>query len=210
MMLSRYLCSCVCGLFLVISISLLGYAETVPQPANNSALDRSLHFQNDSISADLKNVPLNQILQYICKETNIWFQVKNSLLNENVTIKFNDLPIEEGLKRILANLNYSMSYDAKGKLTGFIIIESSKRSVNTHSGSSSNASMIKASTSTPETYKRVHDKDQTSEETASNTIRISAAVPVKPNTIPKRPPSLENIQRSTTTSGTGHLQGTKK
>ncbi|MFC1862694.1 hypothetical protein ACFL1Z_01915 [Thermodesulfobacteriota bacterium] len=210
MMVTKYLCLYVCGLFLAINISSLGCAETIQRPVNKNPIDRSLQMNKDSISADLNNVPLNQILQHISKQTNIWFQVNNALLNEKVTIEFSELPIEEGLKRILTNLNYSMSYDAKGRLTGLIIIESSKSDVNTHSGLSSNTSMIKGNLPTSEKYKKVHDKDQTIEETESSSISISGAIPIRPRTIPKRPPGAENIKGSATALGVGRPQGVKE
>jgi len=41
-------------------------------------------------------------------------------------VTFNDLPIEEGLKRILTNLNYSLMFDKKNKVAGVMVMGESK------------------------------------------------------------------------------------
>jgi len=81
-----------------------------------------LLIQDGTISANLEGVPLGEILQQIKDQSSIWYRVNESLLEQKISVRFEDLPVEDGVKRILAPFNYSLMFDANGGLSGMILL----------------------------------------------------------------------------------------
>jgi hypothetical protein len=81
-----------------------------------------LKFQGKTLSADVKKVPLKAILEKLKKEKGIWFEGDESLFEEKVSVQFKDLPLLDGVKRILAHLNYSLMFDKNQRLVGVIVL----------------------------------------------------------------------------------------
>ena len=65
---------------------------------------------------------LLEVARDIEKQSGVWFRGDETLFQEKISVTFNDLPLEEGLKRILANLNYSLMFDAKNKVAGVMVM----------------------------------------------------------------------------------------
>jgi hypothetical protein len=74
------------------------------------------------MSVDLKEAPLLDIAKDIENQAGISFRGDESLLEETVSVSFKDLPLEEGIRRILANLNYSFMFDKQGKIATVMIM----------------------------------------------------------------------------------------
>jgi len=85
-----------------------------------------LEFKDQNLSADIEETPLKAIIEKIKKQKGIWFKGKESLLTEKVSVRFKDLPIQDGLKQILSTLNYSLIFDKQNSLIGVIVLEKSK------------------------------------------------------------------------------------
>jgi hypothetical protein len=108
--------------------------------------DINLKIKDQTLSADLKDIPLRPILDKLKKESGIWFNGDEALFEKKVTVQFKNLPLEEGLKRILSHVNYSIVFDSDGQLKG-VSIFSKGTSVPTKS--KYNAPVIKKATSSP-------------------------------------------------------------
>jgi hypothetical protein len=81
-----------------------------------------LKFQGKTLSADVNKVPLKAILEELKKEKGIWFEGDEALFEEKVSVQFRDLALLDGVKRILAHLNYSLMFDKNQSLVGVIIL----------------------------------------------------------------------------------------
>jgi hypothetical protein len=82
----------------------------------------NLTIRDGRMSADLKGAPLVGIAKDIENQAGISFKGDESLLDETVSVSFKDLPLEDGIRRILANLNYSLMFDDHGKISTVMII----------------------------------------------------------------------------------------
>lgn len=82
----------------------------------------SVTIQNGRMSVDVKEAPLVGIAKDIENQAGISFKGDESLLEEKVSVSFKDLPLEEGIKRILANMNYSLMFDNRGQVSEVMIM----------------------------------------------------------------------------------------
>jgi len=88
--------------------------------ASREDIDLTIH--GEVLSARLRAIPLKIILEKLEREKGIWFRGNSSLLDETITVQFTDLPLEEGLVRILASMNYSLVFDQNERLVGVIVV----------------------------------------------------------------------------------------
>ena len=97
-----------------------GRSHTIENAAGNngSNLQNSLKivFAGNKLSVSLKEVDIEDVLKEISRKTNVEIIAKVAL-SEKVTLKFINLALEEGFKRILKNQNYSFTY-LKKEYTG--------------------------------------------------------------------------------------------
>jgi hypothetical protein len=78
------------------------------------------------LSVNLKDTSLLEVARDIEKQSGVWFRGDETLFQEKISVAFNDLTLEEGLKRILANLNYSLMFDNKNKVAGVMVMGEGK------------------------------------------------------------------------------------
>ena len=98
-------------------------AEKLAHSGQGASYQGQLLIENGMVSADLEEVSLRIILEQIRKQANVWFESDRNLLNEKISIQFKALPLEDGLKRILAPFDHALVFDAKGKLVGLNLLE---------------------------------------------------------------------------------------
>ena len=89
-------------------------------PAQSASI--GLTFKGDALSANLKGVCLEEILEKLEREKGISWKGNSSLLEEEVTVQFKNLSLDEGVKRILRSMNHYLIFDAGERLAGIIII----------------------------------------------------------------------------------------
>lgn len=77
----------------------------------------SVIIKDGRMSVDLKEASLAGIASDIEKQSGISFKGGDSLLEEKVSVSFKDLPLEAGIKRILANVNYSLIFNNQGEVS---------------------------------------------------------------------------------------------
>lgn len=74
------------------------------------------------LSVNLKESSLLDVARDIEKQSGVWFRGDETLFQEKISVTFRDLPLEEGLKRILTNLSYSLMFDNKNKIAGVMVM----------------------------------------------------------------------------------------
>lgn len=94
--------------------------------AGNSVMQGSTHkkiqITNGMISVNLKDIALEKVVTQIEKQGNLWVRGDESLFEDSISVQFEDLSLEAGLKRIFASMNYSLIFDQDSKLEGIILI----------------------------------------------------------------------------------------
>lgn len=114
-------------LILMLTAVSSGSAETDNTLDKHKAPKGSLIITNNKISADFEDVSLGEILIGIKDRNNIWFKGDESLLNEKISVRFTDLSLEHGMKRILRSANYALVYHDNGNLAGLILFNKSSQ-----------------------------------------------------------------------------------
>ena len=129
----------VCKKRVVMALCALFFYAVCSQAQSKLGTDGFLIYVNDKkMSAELDKVPLRRVINEIKRHTNILFRGDEEILNQPVSVSFNDLSIEKGLKRITSGLNTCMIFNAEGEVKELQIIS------NRNSGSiSSSNSMLK-------------------------------------------------------------------
>ncbi len=87
----------------------------------------TLNLQESTCTAFLEGEPLKNVIETVRKETGIWIRVPKSLLDERVSVQFENLSIQEGLKRILRTTNYGFLFDQDKNLIGAFVFSKSNR-----------------------------------------------------------------------------------
>jgi hypothetical protein len=87
----------------------------------------SLKFQESTCTAFLEEEPLKNVIEKFRRETGIWVRAPESVLDERVSVQFENLSIQEGLKRILRTMNYSFLFDQDNNLIGAFVFAKANR-----------------------------------------------------------------------------------
>lgn len=81
-----------------------------------SAQEKRLYlaFDQGRLTANIKNTPLNAVLDRIKEQRSIYFDKgfmrDPSLLDNDVSVQFTNLPVQDGLERILSGINHSLFF----------------------------------------------------------------------------------------------------
>lgn len=102
----------------MLTCSCLGFSPS----ASSGKEEIDMEFKGKVMSAELEGVSLRLVLEKLGKEKGIWFRGDESVLDEEVSIRFMDLPLHEGLRRILSNINHVLVFDEGKGLVGLFII----------------------------------------------------------------------------------------
>jgi hypothetical protein len=143
--------------------------------------------KDGSFSVNLKDVSLLEVARDIEKQSGIWFRGDETLFQEKISVSFKDLAIEEGLKRILANLNYSLMFDTKNKIAGVMVM-----------GEGRPAGTQPGRPGTPPT--RVATPPATSPRSAP-AVRSKPSASPPPAALSRRPPRVAPAPQSSATTG---------
>jgi hypothetical protein len=79
-------------------------------------VDGAVSFRNELFSLEVNKKPLSDVLNQISETTGYEFEIAEQWDDFPVTVAFVDLPLHEGLKRILNGLNNAVIYDSDGKI----------------------------------------------------------------------------------------------
>jgi hypothetical protein len=91
-------------------------------PYTSSRAADLVSVKDGAISVNLKDNSLLEVARDIEKQSGVWFKGDETLFQEKISVTFTHLSLEEGLKRILTNLNYSLMFDDKNKVAGVMLV----------------------------------------------------------------------------------------
>jgi hypothetical protein len=69
-----------------------------------------LTLQYDHLSAAIENLPLRDVLEKLSRLTDIEVSLEGSVGDESVTVEFKNLPLEDGIRRILQGKSFALTY----------------------------------------------------------------------------------------------------
>jgi len=86
--------------------------------------DVSIRFEGDRVSATVRKASLSSVLNTIREERGIWLEtgfLKNeSLLDEQISVTFEDIAVKDGLERILSGINHCLVFE-QGSIAGIML-----------------------------------------------------------------------------------------
>lgn len=80
-----------------------------------------LVFQGGTFSANLVEESLKNVFEKLQKQTEIRFRIPDSEMEEKVSVQFENLTLQEGLRRILRTMNYSLLFDRNNNLAAVFV-----------------------------------------------------------------------------------------
>lgn len=109
-----------CSIFM-LAIVILFPADEVAHSDDRSPQKGDMIIKDGRLSVEYNKVRLGEILDELKDWSHIWYEGDRSLLDEKITVHFEDLPLDEGMKRILDFANYILVYHTSGTLSGVML-----------------------------------------------------------------------------------------
>ncbi len=81
--------------------------------AESGSHDVLLSIHDERLSATLRQVSVGEVFAELARQTGIHVHVEGAAAIETVSVEFTNLPLEEGIKRILQGKNYALTYAAE-------------------------------------------------------------------------------------------------
>ena len=82
-----------------------------------------IFYAKEHLTAHLVEANLKEVLSSVAKEAKVEFSLNEAIAIKKVSVRFDKLPLEEGIKRILRPFSYSMIFSHLGRLEKVIIFE---------------------------------------------------------------------------------------
>ena len=193
-------------------------AKSFANPGEKSPQKGRLLIKNGIISAHLEDFPLGEILNELKRRNNTWFKGPESLLEEKITVKFKDLPVEDGVKRILHSISHALVYNANGRLAGLILFRKSNKREGvalkgTHDIKELPSAQISEEDATEDSFDRIPPSTGGPQKKPANLgvirhvrqINKPRIVPIGPSNRLSPPPPSPSAGGSTDTLGTSRL-----
>ena len=111
-----------------VTVVLLAFLWRIGLASNGSEASPNVAIAGDRISVQAMGVPLGDLLEVIERETGIQFEVDEGILEEKIYVDLADIPLSEGLKKILPSLNHAILYDPSGKIRRVVLLGQGKAS----------------------------------------------------------------------------------
>jgi len=92
----------------------------------NAFCAEAVSVKDGLLSVNITDTSLLEVARAIEKRSGVWFRGDETLFQEKISVTFNDLPLEEGLKRILTNLSFSLMFDNEHKVKGVMVMGENK------------------------------------------------------------------------------------
>lgn len=106
--------------FIITACSILLFFSTV------DAANEIIKNQNGAFSAQLSNVKLTDLTKSLKDNHGIEFKGQEELFQSAISVSFENLKLEEMVKRILGGKNYVFKYDKQGNLTEVTLLPKSQ------------------------------------------------------------------------------------
>lgn len=153
------------------------------------------------MTADLKEASLISVARDIERQSGISFKGDESLLEERVSVAFEDLPLEHGIKRILATLNYSLLFDSRGEISEVTIM--SEGSAAAGSQPQLRRAPVRPGTTSPAQRRPVVRRPGATSPLVSGERRTP--VPTRPRTTPRSSPQIPTTPSTPQTPAESNL-----
>lgn len=88
------------------------------------AKDITIHFDGRKMSADIEGVFLGEVFEKILAQRKFSVRGDKSILYSEISVKFADLSFQDGLKKILGQINYILLFDKNKEPSGVILVDS--------------------------------------------------------------------------------------
>jgi len=111
----------------VIILWVMGVFLTALNTQASNASYEILYAQ-EQLSANVVEAALGEVLLAVAKEAKVAFSLNDALAATKVSVRFDKLPLEEGIKKIIHPFSYSMIFGSSGQLEKVIILKSGLRS----------------------------------------------------------------------------------
>ena len=104
-------------LFLSLAAEAFARREVTAEAEVKETTRLSLTFERKVVSADIKGIPLRTVLNEIKERRGVWYDTGSlkdpSILNETISVHFEELPLQEGLQRILLGVNHVILFQGR-------------------------------------------------------------------------------------------------
>ena len=87
-----------------------------------------ISYAQDHLTARVVQVSLKEVLLVVAKAAKLEFEFNEEIAAKKVSVSFNKLPLEKGIKRIIRPFSCSMIFDSSGRLKKVIILKSGSHS----------------------------------------------------------------------------------
>jgi hypothetical protein len=132
------------------------------------------HLQQGKISARLTHASLPVLVQQMEVQAGVWFKVETDLAGKTISVRFTDIPLEEGLKRILRGMNHCLVYSADGSVAGVIVLGRGKNPAQ------SDPVEVRVNRPEPRPVATAPNPDETNVSSKNSSLRLA-----KPSTLPR-------------------------
>jgi hypothetical protein len=99
-----------------------------PSSLSASAATNEIFYAQNQLTVHLKEANLKEVLLAVAKAAQVEFTINKAIADEKVSVQFDKLPLEKGIKKILRPFNHSMIFNSSGRLKNIIILESGSNS----------------------------------------------------------------------------------
>jgi hypothetical protein len=105
-------------------------ALLIPLELGAANTKNEISYAQEHLTVHVVEVSLKQVLSAVAKETKLEFVLNETIAAKKVSVSFDRVPLEKGIKRIIRPLSCSMIFDSSGMLKKVIILKSGSRSAN--------------------------------------------------------------------------------
>jgi hypothetical protein len=95
----------------------------VPFNSDASNTRNEIFYAKEHLTAYLVEANLKEVLSSVAKQAKVNFSLNETIATKKISVLFDKLPIEEGIKRIIRPFSYSMIFSPLGRLEKVIIFE---------------------------------------------------------------------------------------
>jgi hypothetical protein len=124
---NRVILTVISSLFLafVYSLAWQGASAIDVRAADTTSEPGSIEISiiEDKISADIKGAPVKAVLDKLQEEYGLSYKVDGNVSNRAVFVKFEGMPLEEGIRRILSPLSCMMVYGENERIKKLFVID---------------------------------------------------------------------------------------
>jgi hypothetical protein len=170
--------------FVLIACSIFLFFSTV------DAADQIIRNQNGAFSAQLSNAKLTDLTKSIKDNHGIEFKGQEELFQSAISVSFENLKLEEMVKRILGGKNYVFKYDNQGNLTEVTLLPKSQIDMKARSANPTISARPPVAAVPPPPASQANTPDAIA---AGSPPAVKEAQDNKDGQAPNNPPSLPDV-----------------